>query len=239
MIKRFFNTQKICGVLLISILIQSCALLGGRAPAVLPTVQDIETASDGLLKQAAPTATVSSQSMPGSAATEVNVTQTPVSTVTITALKGNIFIRRGPGVAYNPVAVLYKDQSTKAVARDVLSKWVQVVIPDSDKLGWVSLQTAYSKLDGEMSSLPDLATTDWPVPAYLRNCTHHDMYVMPGEVTLPSLYAYPDNEVWLYPGHYTVQDLFVPGEPQVLSFDIREGVQIDIKRDGLGEHRKC
>jgi hypothetical protein len=62
---------------------------------------------------------------------------------------------------------------------------------------------------------------------------------MPGEITLPSSYQEPENEIWLNPGHYTVYDLEVPDLPEVKSFDIREGQEIEIIDDGAGEHRKC
>ena len=47
----------------------------------------------------------------------------------------------------------------------------------------------YSKLNGEFDSLPDFTFTDWPVPAYLYNCTDHDMYIMPGEIILTSYFS--------------------------------------------------
>jgi len=46
-------------------------------------------------------------------------------------------------------------------------------------------------------------------------------------------FEYPENEVWLYPGSYTVYDLDVADEPSVLDVDMREGVDIEIKVDGL------
>jgi hypothetical protein len=237
MTKRLIAPQKRYVFLLAVILTQACLRAGIVSPAALPTARDIEPISTDIAASVTPTLVI--EDTPEATVTITGPTETSVPAVMITAVKGNIYIRRGPGMAYNPISVLYKDAGTSVLARDVLSKWVQVVIPGSEKTGWVSLQTEYSKIDGELASLPDITPTDWPVPAYLRNCTIHDMYVMPGEITLPSVYAYPDNEIWLYPGHYTVQDLFVPGKPEVLDFDIREGLEVDIQDDGLGEHRKC
>jgi hypothetical protein len=94
-------------------------------------------------------------------------------------------------------------------------------------------------LNGEVDSLPNFTFTDWPAPAYLENCTEHDMYIMPGKITLTSVFTHPENEVWLYPGHYTAQDLFVPGKPEVMDFDIREGQVVNIMINGLGEGHKC
>jgi hypothetical protein len=117
--------------------------------------------------------------------------------------------------------------------RDVLSKWVEIIIPDSKKSGWVSVQTDYSKVIGDLSLLPDFTPTEWPLPAYIRNCTHHQMYILPGEIRLPSTYETPENEIWLYPGRYNVYDLDVSGEPEVLQVDMREGLALDIRVDGL------
>jgi len=142
-------------------------------------------------------------------------------------------------MAFNPIGVLYKDTSTPVLARDVLSNWVQIVIPDSDQKGWVSLQTQYSQVDGDLRTLPELAPTDWPLPAYLRNCTHHQMYILPAEVILLSSLDHPDNMVWLNPGTYTVYDMDVAGEPEVTTVEVREGVTVEILDDGAGEHRKC
>ena len=48
---------------------------------------------------------------------------------------------------YNPIGVLYKGTSADVIARDVLSKWVQVVIPNSDETGWVSIQTRIFQIE--------------------------------------------------------------------------------------------
>jgi hypothetical protein len=56
---------------------------------------------------------------------------------------------------------------------------------------------------------------------------------------IPSSYEFPDNEVWIYPGTYTVLDIDVVGDPEVLDFIIREGENVEIRWDGSGEKRKC
>jgi len=189
----------------------------------------------------APTLTVQvvSTNVPLASVTEnVPITQI-LSVVTITA-NGNLFIRRGPDVAYNAVSVLVKGESATALARDVLAKWVQIPIPGQPgKTGWVSIQTGYSVVNGNVAELPEIQTTDWPVASYLRNCTYHQMIVKPGDIILPSLGNSPENEVWIYPGVYKVYDLDVPGEPEVLAVEMQEGISIDIREDGNGEKRKC
>lgn len=173
--------------------------------------------------------------------TATEIPPTPLPKITISAVKGNLYIRRGPGLEYNPISVLSKDTSAEAIARDVLSGWAQVLIPNSEKTGWVSIQTDYSKIDGDLSNLPDFTFTDWPAPAHIKNCTEHDMLITPGDFYLFSLYTNAQylNEVQVNPGAYTVYDLFVPGEPQVQTVHIKEGMQAYITVNGLGEKHKC
>lgn len=65
------------------------------------------------------------------------------------------------------------------------------------------------------------------------------MYILPGEIILPSYFGYPENEIWLYPGTYLVYDLDVPGEPEVQEVEIREGMSVDVNLDGSEERRIC
>ena len=223
-------------VLIIAVLTQSC-LRGVRLNAP-PTALEVAPVSTNTqpAPSTVPTLTVE---IPTATAAIISATPTPSSNVTISAVKGNTFIRRGPDMAYNPISVLYKDTSAQVIARDVLSKWAQVYIPDSDKMGWIYIKSEFIKVDGDLNSVPDFTPTDWPVPGYLLNCTHHDMYIMPGEIILPASFGDPANDVWLYPGFYTVQDISVPGDPKVQDVEMREGVNVEIHVDGSGERRKC
>ena len=65
------------------------------------------------------------------------------------------------------------------------------------------------------------------------------MYIMPGEILLTSYFSFPDNQVWLNPGTYTVYDATMPELPEVTTVDIREGADDAILSDGLGNHHKC
>lgn len=220
--------------LLVVVFSQACARSRLGAPAMLPAVHDIEPL--GIEEQSPATVKIDTL-----APIPIKRSPTPPSLahVTVTAVNGNLFIRRGPDMAYNPVAVLYEGARAVAIARDVLSGWLQIVIPNSDATGWVSVQTDYSSVEGDVESLADFTPIDWPVAGYLRNCSHHEMYILPGEIRLPSSLGYPENEIWLYPGRYTVYDLDVANDPDVMNVDIREGSEIEILVDGLGEHRKC
>ncbi|HTP03509.1 MAG TPA: hypothetical protein VMJ64_19195 [Anaerolineales bacterium] len=143
-------------------------------------------------------------------------------------------------MAYNSVAVLYDGQSAQAQARDVLSNWLQIPIPGSSAvLGWVSIQTVYSSVNGDVSKLPEIQPTDWPVPAFVRNCTEHDMAAEPGGILLPSINNFPANDVRINPGTYRVYDTDVEGSPEVLKVDLREGSAIDVRINGDGESHKC
>jgi hypothetical protein len=234
MISQFHKHRYIHIVFLLVLLTQGCARMNTRS--VTPAVLDVQSTATRILPSSTPTRLTEA---PVPSATAVTPTETSLPQVTISAVKGNLFIRRGPGMAYNQISVLLKDASADVIARDVLSKWAQIVIPDSKKTGWVSLQTEYSKLNGDLSAVPDFTFTDWPVPAYLYNCTEHDMYVMPGEIILTSYFTHPNNQVWLNPGIYTVYDYVAPGRPEVKKVEMREGMDQAILYDGLGNHHKC
>jgi hypothetical protein len=175
-------------------------------------------------------------------ATLIEMTAIPTSaaTVSLTVVGGNLFIRRGPDMAFNQIGVLRDGQSVDVLARDVLSKWAQIGIPGQDgHMGWVSLQTRYSSVDGDVSTLSVIQPEIWPEPAYVRNCTFHQMFIQPGEILLPSLLEEPENEVWVYPGVYTVYDIDHPDEPDVKDIQIREGIEVEIQVDGNGDKHKC
>ncbi len=237
MFKRISNHHIRFAALLLVVLLPACVRARPGAVPALPPVQDIETVTTEEVDSfVSPTKIVETFTpIP----TKISSTPTSLPNVTVTAIKGNLFIRRGPDLAYNPTGILYKDTSAKAIARDVLSDWVEIMIPGSQNTGWVSIQTQYSKVDGDIAALPGFTPKDWPLAAYLRNCTHHEMYILPGEITLPSYLAAPENETWLYPGRYTIYDLEVADVPEVAEVDIREGSDVEIQLDGLGEARKC
>jgi len=221
-------------VLLFVFVVQACALVD--APPALPTAQKIASPAANADISTTPTTTLE---IVVPTKTEVLPTVTSIPSVTLTVVKGNLFIRRGPDMAFNPIGVLYKDTSAKVIARDVLSDWAQIQIPNSDQTGWVSIQTEYSQIEGNLKDLPEYTPTEWPLAAYLRNCTHHRMYVPQADMVIPSSFEFPDNEVWIYPGTYSVLDIDVAGDPEVMDFTIKEGESVEIRWDGSGEKRKC
>ncbi len=213
----------------------------GRAARFVPSdtapaqITDAPVSEETAARPPEPTST-----LPLPTAANTFVVEETQAKVTITAVRGNLYIRRGPGLAYNPIGVLAKGESASVLARDVLSDWVQINIPSRpDQTGWVSIMTGYSSVDGDVTSLPGIQAADWPVPSYLRNCTYHQMIVKPGDIVVPSLLQYPENEVWIYPGTYTVYDLDMDQYPEVTVVQLREGVEIEINLDGNGDKRKC
>ncbi|MFN2121063.1 MAG: hypothetical protein ACK2T0_11765 [Anaerolineales bacterium] len=177
--------------------------------------------------------------LPASDTATSEATKAPAA-VKVTAVSGNIFIRRGPDLAFNPVSVLMKGQTAAATGRDVLSRWVRIPLPgDPSKIGWVTIVTDYTQVKGDVESLPEISPTEWPELAFLRNCTHDLMVANPAGITIPPLDYFPDNEVQIDPGQYSIVDVDVDKYPEVLTAQIKEGSVIDIIYDGTGEKHKC
>ena len=168
-------------------------------------------------------------------------TPEPLPSVRIIAADGNLYIRRGPGTEYNQIGILKKGESAQVMGRDVLSKWVQVNIPGTEFTGWVSLLTPFTKLEGDLSDIESFTFTDWPLPAYIKNCTEHDLLIGPNELYLYNLYTNGKylNEVQVDPGRYDIYDLFIDGEPKIQTLDVREGDIIYITVDGWGTEHLC
>jgi uncharacterized protein YgiM (DUF1202 family) len=176
--------------------------------------------------------------------TPVPVTETaiaPQPSVTILAVTGNLYIRRGPSTKYSRIGVLTKGTSAEVIGQDVLSKWVQINIPNSNATGWVSIQTNYHRVDGDLKQIPAFTFTDFPQPAYIKNCTEHELMVAPGDYYLFNLFTNAKylNEVKVEPGTYTIYDMFVAGEPAIQTVDLQEGETAYITVNGLGVSHKC
>jgi hypothetical protein len=187
-----------------------------------------------------PTLTATPPSTPTVApTTEPSATLTP--RVTITAASGNLYIRRGPGLPYNQIGVLSKGTSAIIIGQDILSRWVQIQVPDKDYTGWVSIMTTFSSIEGDLSTIPDFTFTEYPQPAYIMNCTEHELAIEPGEYYLYNVFTDELylNEVQVNPGVYSVYDMFVPGEPEIQKVNIREGMTVAITVNGLGVSHKC
>jgi len=232
----FIKYRNAAIALLTLILLQGCVRISPDVPPtfVTPTARQIES------QEIKPTASAATTKIVSTPTRAVTPTATHPPEVTVTAVDGNLYIRRGPGMAYNQIDVLLKGETARVLHRDILSNWVQINIPGHpDQTGWVSIMTKYSSISGDLSAIPAIQVTDWPVAAYLRNCSFHRMLVMPGGTVIPSLLQYPENEVWIYPGSYTVFDYDMPDTPEVMRVEIREGYDIEILYNGAGEKHKC
>jgi hypothetical protein len=238
MIKSIQKYRRVLFALLFVMLsTQSCVQVRVKPDPALPAAQEIE--STATKEQSALPSTSTAQVEIPTATAIISTPKPSLPNVTISAVKGNTFIRRGPDMAFNPIGVFYKDTSAKVMARDVLSNWVQIQIPNSDKTGWLYIESQFLLIKGEIKDLPEFTPTDWPVAAYVRNCTHHRMWVWPGETVIASSYSHPDNEAWINPGSYRVYDIDVAGDPEVAQITIKEGSVIEIHEDALGERRIC
>lgn len=153
--------------------------------------------------------------------------------ITVTAATGNLFIRRGPGTTYSIVSGLSKGVTTKAVGRNEKNDWLAIEIPFvKGAFGWISMGTGYTEMNGNISSLP-LYPYDEPKPAYLQNCTEHDMTTRPGQWNLPGKTTQKVN-----PGEYVILDMYT-GQNKVQEAILKEGNTISIKVDGDGLSYNC
>lgn len=228
-------SKRILISLLLALSVQGC-FRAQTLSDVPPTVAATETVN---LPEPASTSTLLPTATAVPTATEI--VSTPLPKVTITAAGGNLYIRRGPGTEYDRIGVLTKGSAADVIGQDVLSKWVKVNIPGSVTTGWVSVMTDLTRLDGDLSLVPDFTFTDWAKPTFIKNCTEHNMFIQPGEITLFSLWTNANylNEVQVDPGIYTFYDLNLPDEPETETVDLREGETYYITVDGNEVRHKC
>jgi hypothetical protein len=152
---------------------------------------------------------------------------------------GNLNVRRGPDLAYNYVGVLYEGDVAVAIGRDRVGDWLQVELPsDSNITGWVTTETKYSTVDGDIKSLP-LVKVEPALPAFIRNCTKHKVLIDPAGVELLSKYNALENESHFDVLTYAVYDLDVAGTPRLADVSLAEGKRVDIIYDGNGDKSKC
>ena len=159
--------------------------------------------------------------------------------VTITAINGNLYIRRGSGSDFNPTGVLLQGQTATALGRDILGEWLYIPIPsETGRFGWVSTLTIYSSIGGRMMDLP-VVDSDLAVPAFIENCSLDNMIVQPSGVIIPPGNQFPNNIFQFDPGEYTIHDYDTSNRNnQGMNVDLREGEQFQITGMGSARH-KC
>ena len=214
------------GAAILACKLQLAAPADGQEPPTLPT----STATSSAIATAEPSAT--------DAATEtVTATVGPPPVVTVAASGGRLNVRRGPGPEYDTVGAFLNGQSTTATARNADSSWVLINTPKtSNSLGWIIATTQYTTVNGTVNSLPVLEVAA-ALPAYIRNCTPHEMLVNPGGALLQDRSSSPDNQLQFFPGEYSVIDQ--TSEAEVGGVTVFEGRTIDVKKDSSGKSFSC
>jgi hypothetical protein len=221
--------------LVLAIFAQACNSTKGTAPQVIQTQQVLVESSTLISPN-------TQQSRPVSTATLGNsATPTPTKViVTITAVNGNLAIRTGPDLVFDAIAILENGTSAPIIARSVMDGWVQIPIPSQlGKTGWVSIKTNYSTISGNVLSLPEIMTVEWPSGSYIQNCSLHAMLVQPGNKVVPPESASPANRVWFLPGPYSIYDMDMPGQPWVMSINLWQHTEFHITKDGARKQWGC
>jgi hypothetical protein len=159
----------------------------------------------------------------------------------VTAVGGNLTLRRGPASAYNVLNYMLAGQTALAVGRNQAADWLLVQDPaGGGKTAWITAASRYSVVDGgaqAVQALP-IETVDPAVPAYIRNCTFHPMRIMPADVILKEMFDAPNNQRPSIPGVRGVRS--EPGG--AIEGDVggaARGETIDIEKDGLDNTYLC
>ena len=161
---------------------------------------------------------------------------------------GNLFVHRGPGLEYNYVGVLYDGDTAIATGRDRINRWIRVELPSKSGVeGWITTETDYTRIYGDISNLPFIETEP-ASPAFIRNCTKHEILILPAEVYLLSKYNTPYNEERFDVGVYQVYDTDIPGNVRLEDVSLSEGngryqpldprrAPVEVRRGRLDHHR--
>ena len=226
-----YKTYSWFPILVFAILIQACGSSLNGTPTSLPVKP--------LASSTLPPTDLQNFKLTLESTRSVEPSSTPLS-VTITAVNGNLSIRKGPDSVFDAIAILQDGDTLPVLGRSILDGWVEVPLPNqAGKTGWVSIKTSYSVVSGNVLDLPKSMRVEWPTGAYLRNCTNHQMVVQPGDKLLPTMSASPDNRIWFPPGQYAVYDQEVDGHPNVLHVQLMPRYEVDIKTDGSGVKTYC
>jgi len=237
MLRACTRGQKALFLVLLGLTLLACSLQfaapgGGQeqAPAPSPT-----TSSAGSTTEE-PSVVLPTQ--PAESATSTATpTIGPPPVVKVSASGGRLNVRRGPGPEYDTVGAFLNGQSTNATARNADGSWVLINTPNTSKtLGWITVKTQYTTVNGMVADLP-VMVVDAALPAYIRNCTPHEMLVNPGGAILQDRSSAPENQLQFFPGEYTVIDQTT--ESSVGNVTVYEGRTIDIKKDGSGKSSTC
>jgi hypothetical protein len=160
--------------------------------------------------------------------------------VTITAVEGDIAVRKGPDTTFDAFTKLQSGETATVLARSIMDGWVEIEVPSQTGVtGWLSVDTNYSIVNGNLLDLPRIDSVEWNVGSYLINCTPHQMLVKPGNVVLQPVGDAPNNRVWFTPGLYSVYDMDVTGQPVAANLTVTEHREFHIIKDGERTQWTC
>jgi hypothetical protein len=191
-------------MLLVALVVQGCApsqaektnVPGATStPGEIPiwTLRPVDRTQTALPTATRPAPVPSATTFPLTPTVTSPVVATP-KTVRVMIEGGNLFVRRGPSLDYNYVDVLYDGVTVLATGRDRVSRWIQIALPSNpEEEGWITTETNYTQIEGDIPNLPYIETEP-ARPAIIRNCTKHELWVMPAEVKLLDKFEAPDNE---------------------------------------------
>lgn len=236
-------------LLLVAFAVQGCALfqvnetnISGATftPAEVSTwtPRPVDLTQTALPTETRPATVSTAATVPPTGTATSPVLPTP-RTVRITIKDGNLFVHRGPSLDYNYVGVLYDGETALATGRDRVSRWVRIALPSKPEVdGWITTETSYTRINGDISNLPYIETEP-ASPAFIRNCTKHELLVMPAEVQLLDKFNKPYNEERFSVGIYQIYDLENPDNKAIEEVSLSEGKTVDIQYDWEGEKSKC
>ena len=122
--------------------------------------------------------------------------------------------------------------------RDRISRWIRIELPSQSGVeGWITTETDYTQIHGDVSNLPFIETEP-ASPAFIRNCTKHEILILPAEVYLLSKYNTPYNEERFNVGVYQIYDTDIPGNVRLEDISLSEGKTVDVRYDGNGDKSK-
>jgi len=236
------SSRLLRGLVLLALMWSLCACRVAAAEISNPTSTPTPSASSVVVgaTEAIPLTAAPKNAIPPTTS-PVSATATPgLPLVTVTAINGNLYIRRGSGSDFNPIGALSQGQTATASGRDILDEWLYIPIPSQrGKFGWVSMLTIYSSISGNTMDLP-VVDSDFAVPAFIQNCSLHNMIVQPLGVIIPPGNQFPNNIVRFDPGEYTIHDYDSTNKNnQGVVIDLREGEQYQVTAMGTPAQHKC
>jgi len=208
----------------------------GEIPTWTARPQDLTLTALPTATRPAPVS--SATTVPRTTTATPRIVTTPKN-VTVAIKGGNLFVHRGPSLDYNYIDVLYAGETTIATGRDRVSRWIRIALrskPGAE--GWITTETDYTLIDGDISNLPFIETEP-AAPAYIRNCTRHDLWVVPGDVQLLDKFEAPFNEERFPVGIYLIYDAENQENKPIEEVSLSEGKTVDIRYDWTGERSKC